>query len=73
MTIPQTNLRIGYFITDNYNISIGFDHMKYVMYNDRRVDYSGYYPNAGTYNENPADGQKGLKGGQPYYLQRVSA
>ncbi len=57
VTIPQTNLRIGYFISDHYNISIGFDHMKYVMYNDRRVNYSGYYPNAGSYNENPADGQ----------------
>ena len=57
MTIPQTNLRIGYFISDHYNISIGFDHMKYVMYNDRRVSYSGYYPNPGTYNENPADGE----------------
>ena len=53
MTIPQTNLRLGYFITDHYNISIGVDHMKYVMYNDRTVNYSGYYPNAGTYNENP--------------------
>jgi hypothetical protein len=57
MTIPQTNMRIGYFISDHYNISIGFDHMKYVMYNDRRVDYSGYYPNAGSYNENPVNGQ----------------
>ena len=53
MTIPQTNFRIGYFINDHYNISIGFDHMKYVMYNDKRVNYSGYYPNAGSYNENP--------------------
>lgn len=53
MTIPQTNFRLGYFITDHYNISIGVDHMKYVMYNDRTVNYSGYYPNAGTYNENP--------------------
>ena len=57
MTIPQTNLRIGYFISDHYNISIGFDHMKYVMYNDKRVSYSGYYPNPGTYNENPANGE----------------
>ena len=56
MTIPQTNFRIGYFISDKYNISIGFDHMKYVMHNDRRVAYSGYYPNAGSYNENPANG-----------------
>jgi hypothetical protein len=53
MTIPQTNLRIGYFISDHYNISIGLDHMKYVMYNDKRVSYSGYYPNPGTYGENP--------------------
>lgn len=56
MTIPQTNFRLGYFITDKYNISIGFDHMKYVMENDRRVAYSGFYPNPGNYNENPADG-----------------
>ena len=57
MTIPQTNFRIGYFITDKYNISIGFDHMKYVMHNNRRVAYSGNYPNAGSYNENPVNGQ----------------
>lgn len=57
MTIPQTNFRIGYFISDHYNVSIGFDHMKYVMHNDRRVSYSGYYPNPGTYNENPANGE----------------
>ncbi len=31
MTIPQTNFRIGYFINDHYNISLGLDHMKYVM------------------------------------------
>lgn len=57
MTIPQTNLRIGYFISDHYNISIGVDHMKYVMYNDRRVEYSGYYPNQGSYNENPSENE----------------
>lgn len=51
MTIPQTNLRIGYFINDHYNISIGVDHMKYVMYQDRAVDFDGTYPNAGTYGE----------------------
>lgn len=51
LTIPQTNFRIGYFINDHYNISIGWDHMKYVMYQDVAVKYSGYYPNAGTYGE----------------------
>lgn len=51
MTIPQTNFRLGYFITDNYNISFGIDHMKYVMYQDRAVDIDGSYPNQGTYGE----------------------
>ena len=53
MTIPQTNLRIGYFFSDHYSIAIGVDHMKYVMYNNVRTNYSGYYPNAGTYGELP--------------------
>ncbi len=57
MTIPQTNFRIGYFINDHYNISIGLDHMKYVMNNNKRVNYSGYYPNAGSYDENPTNDQ----------------
>ena len=44
MTIPQTNFRLGYFINDHYNISIGVDHMKYVMVQDQRVSISGNYP-----------------------------
>lgn len=51
MTIPQTNFKMGYFINDHYNVSIGVDHMKYVMLQDRAVRYSGNYPNAGTYGE----------------------
>ena len=31
ITIPQYNLRIGYFLNDKYEISVGVDHMKYVM------------------------------------------
>lgn len=42
VTIPQTNVRIGYFISDHYNISIGVDHMKYVMYNDQMAIVDGY-------------------------------
>lgn len=57
MTVPQTNFRLGYFITDHYNISIGVDHMKYVMYQDRAVDYTGYYPNVGSYGETLPNGQ----------------
>jgi hypothetical protein len=46
MTIPQTNFRVGYFINDHYNISIGVDHMKYVMVQNQSVRISGNYPNS---------------------------
>lgn len=51
MTIPQTNFKIGYFISDHYSVSIGVDHMKYVMYQLKAVDIDGNYPNPGTYGE----------------------
>nr|WP_264618643.1 hypothetical protein [Flavobacterium sp. 7A] len=51
MTIPQTNFRMGYFISDHYSIALGLDHMKYVMAQDRVADINGYYPNKGTYGE----------------------
>lgn len=57
ITIPQTNLRIGYFINDHYNISIGVDHMKYVMEQNRAVDINGFYPNEGTYGESLPNNQ----------------
>lgn len=41
MTIPQYNLRLGYFITNHYNISFGTDHMKYVVQTDQVVKISG--------------------------------
>ena len=51
MTIPQTNLRVGYYITDKYNISIGVDHMKYVMTQDQEAVVNGTYPDKGSYGE----------------------
>ncbi len=41
ITIPQTNFRIGYFLNDNYTISLGVDHMKYVMKNYQTVKIDG--------------------------------
>lgn len=41
LTKPQTNMRIGYFFKENYTISIGVDHMKYVVNNDQFVDIHG--------------------------------
>jgi hypothetical protein len=57
MTIPQTNFKIGYFITDHYNISVGVDHMKYVMAQNQTVNMTGIIsensPFDGTYTNDP--------------------
>ncbi len=42
ITIPQTNFKIGYFISDKYVISLGVDHMKYVMEDNRNKVIDGY-------------------------------
>jgi hypothetical protein len=51
MTIPQTNFKMGYFVSDYYSVSIGVDHMKYVMNQNQAVNINGNYPNSGDYNE----------------------
>ena len=48
LSIPQTNLRIGYFISEHYNISFGVDHMKYVMEQNQAVKIKGKISVAGT-------------------------
>lgn len=52
MTIPQYNLRLGYYFKDKYEISFGADHMKYVMKNFQTVNMNGTIENSGT----PYDG-----------------
>ena len=42
ISIPQFNFRIGYFISDKYSISIGWDHMKYVVDVPQKATISGY-------------------------------
>lgn len=51
ITSPQTNFRIGYFLNDHYTISIGIDHMKYVVDAYQTVTIDGTI-NTGT----PYDG-----------------
>lgn len=63
VSIPQFNFHIGYHIKDNYTISIGWDHMKYVVGIPQTVKIDGYIGNtiseanidasrfAGTYND----------------------
>lgn len=54
MTKPQTNFKLGYFITDKYSISIGVDHMKYVMTQNQTANITGKIdgnpPFNGSYN-----------------------
>ena len=41
-TVVQYNFRAGYFIKDNLAIVLGIDHMKYVMDQNRTVNFSGH-------------------------------
>lgn len=58
ITIPQTNMRIGYFLSDNWEISIGVDHMKYVMVQDQIVAIDGYINVPGNEYNGVYDGQE---------------
>jgi hypothetical protein len=49
VTIPQTNFRVGYFFKENYTVSIGVDHMKYVMRNDQTVNINGNINTGGEF------------------------
>lgn len=56
MTIPQYNFRIGYFLKENYSLSIGMDHMKYIVTKYQITDFDGYIsyeasPIYGGYNQ----------------------
>ena len=74
MTIPQTNLRLGYFFSDHYSVTIGVDHMKYVMTQNQianvtgninlPADQAGSIYN-GLYNNTPVDMSQGgaMEGG----------
>lgn len=42
ITIPQTNFKIGYFISDKYSLALGMDHMKYVMTRNKHRVVNGY-------------------------------
>lgn len=60
MTIPQTNLRLGYFFSDHYSVAIGVDHMKYVMTQNQTANVTGNIniPGSnfnGNYNNTPID------------------
>lgn len=49
ITIPQTNVRLGYFINDKIDLSFGYDHMKYVMVNHQVAKMNGTINNGSNY------------------------
>lgn len=57
LSIPQYNFRFGYFVSDKYSISIGADHMKYVMVNDQMSTIDGEIKNSGTAYDGVYDNQ----------------
>ena len=42
LTIPQFNLRLGYFFKDKWSLSLGYDHMKYVMDHPQDIILNGH-------------------------------
>ncbi len=48
ITLPQTNFRMGYFLNSKYSLSLGVDHMKYVMTQDQEVMISGEISQSGS-------------------------
>lgn len=64
LTSSQTNWKMGYFFHDKFNVSIGIDHMKYVMTQDQTAMINGTInlPSTevgsqfnGIYNNKPVD------------------
>lgn len=52
ITIPQYNLRIGYFLTEKYSLSFGVDHMKYVMIGQQTTTIKGNIATGSVYDGN---------------------
>lgn len=48
MTLPQYNFRLGVYLNSKYSISLGVDHMKYVMQNYQDVLITGEIRGTGT-------------------------
>lgn len=48
ISLPQYNLRIGYFFNNHYSVSLGIDHMKYVVLQGQTTQITGSIQNSGT-------------------------
>lgn len=52
ITIPQYNLRIGYYLTEKFSLSFGVDHMKYVMKDYQNSTINGKIATGSAYDGN---------------------
>ena len=64
-TVPQFNFHVGWFFKENWSISLGWDHMKYVMRQNQTAQLTGHIDSqvsdlrlatgsyAGTYSDTP--------------------
>lgn len=41
ISVPQFNIRLGYYYADHWDLSVGYDHMKYVMAKDQTLFMDG--------------------------------
>jgi len=58
ITVPQYNYRIGYFVRQNWDVSIGMDHMKYVVQQNQEVGIEGTINSDPRYNKTYTQGDK---------------
>lgn len=58
ITQPQYNARVGYFFADQWDVSIGVDHMKYVVKDKQQVAIEGSIYNTGTDFDGVYQGEK---------------
>jgi len=48
LSIPQYNFTTGYYLNNNFSLSLNVDHMKYVMQQDQTAKVNGYINQAGN-------------------------
>jgi hypothetical protein len=67
-TIPQYNYRLGYFLSGRISVSLGMDHMKYVMDLGQKVTISGFINTEDKY-QGAFSNQEILIGNRFVYLE----
>ena len=57
LTMPQYNFRVGYYFKDDWDISFGIDHMKYVIKQNQTTTIDGYIANTNSAYDNTYNNQ----------------